>query len=53
VNDTLMESDAVEPIGRAEGDTSPGRTRKKPKDLSVSESEECVCVGSLGVDILL
>ena len=53
MNDTLMESDAVEPIGRAEGDTSPGRTRKKPKDLSVSESEECVCVGSLGVDILL
>ncbi len=30
---TLMESDAVEPRGHAEGSTRPGRTRKKPEDL--------------------
>jgi hypothetical protein len=28
---TLMGSDAVEPSGRAEGGTGPGRTRLKPK----------------------
>jgi hypothetical protein len=37
---TLMESDSVEPSGRTEGDTRPGRTRRKPKNLSVCESEE-------------
>jgi hypothetical protein len=37
---TLMESDTVEPSGHTEGGTSPGRTLKKPKDLSVSESED-------------
>ena len=31
---TLMESDAVYSSGRTEGDTRPGRTHKKPKDLS-------------------
>ena len=38
--DTLMESDAVEPSGRTEGDTRSGRTCKKPKDLSPCESED-------------
>jgi hypothetical protein len=28
-------------IGHSEGDASPGRTHKKPKDLSTCESEEC------------
>jgi hypothetical protein len=32
---TLMESDEVESSDRTEGDTDPGRTWKKPKDLSV------------------
>ena len=27
--------------GHTEGGTSSGRTRKKPKDLSVSDREEC------------
>jgi len=40
---TLMESDTVDPSGRTEGGTRPGRTWKKPKDLSVCESEECGC----------
>ncbi len=43
VYDTLMESDSVEPGGRTEGDTRlqrPGQTRRKPKNLSVCESEE-------------
>ncbi len=44
---TLMESDEVDPNGRTdyavEGGTRPGRTRKKPKDLSVCESEERRC----------
>jgi hypothetical protein len=31
---TLMESDTEEPNCRAEGGTRPGRTRKKPEDLS-------------------
>jgi hypothetical protein len=35
---TPMESDTVETSGRTEGDTRPGRTRKKPKDLSVCDS---------------
>jgi hypothetical protein len=38
---TLMGSDAVEPSGRAEGGTRPGRTRKKPKDLSAYDRKEC------------
>ena len=37
---TLMESGSVESSGRTEGDTRPGRTRRKPKKLSVCESEE-------------
>jgi hypothetical protein len=40
VYDTLMESDAVEPSCRAEGDTRTGQTCKKTKDLSGCESEE-------------
>jgi hypothetical protein len=35
-----MESDAVDPSGRSEGGPGPGRTRKKPKDLSACESED-------------
>jgi hypothetical protein len=38
---TLMESGVIEPSGRAERGTRPGRTRRKPKDLSACESEEC------------
>jgi hypothetical protein len=38
---TLMESDVVETSVRTEGDTGPGRTREKPKDLSACESGEC------------
>ena len=38
---TLMESGVIEPSGRAErGTLRPGRTRRKPKDLSACESEE-------------
>ena len=40
---TLIESDAVEPSGRAEGGTRPGRTCKKPKDLTTCDSEEGGC----------
>ena len=40
---TLMESDTVESGGRTEEDTRPGRTWKKPKDLSVCENEERGC----------
>ena len=40
---TVMELDAVDHNGRAEGVTRPGRTLKKPKDLSVCESEERGC----------
>jgi hypothetical protein len=45
-----MKSDPVESSGRGEGVTRTGRTCKKPKDLSVCESEEggrgegCVCM---------
>ena len=35
--DTLMVSDTLYPYGR----TRPGRTSKKPNDLSTCESEEC------------
>ena len=31
------------------GGTRPGQTRKKPKDLSARESEECGC-GDLGIN---
>jgi hypothetical protein len=37
---TVMESDEVYPSGRTEGATRPGRTWKKPKDLSGCESED-------------
>jgi hypothetical protein len=56
VNDTLMESDAVESSGRTEGDTRSGRPCKKPKDLSPCESEESGygwSMGREGVCILL
>ncbi len=35
--------DEVDPSGRTEGGTGPGRTCRKPKDLSVRESEERGC----------
>ena len=31
-----------------DGDTSPGQTRKKPKDISTPEGEECGSVGGWG-----
>ena len=40
---TLMESDTVETSDRTEGDTSPGRTCKKPRHVSTCESEERGC----------
>jgi hypothetical protein len=40
---TLIESDAVETSGRGEGGTRPGRTWKKPKDLTACDSEEGRC----------
>jgi hypothetical protein len=49
VYDTLMESDVVDPSGRAEGVTGSGRKSQKPKDLSVCESEERGCGEGGGV----
>ena len=49
---TLMESDVVEPSGRGEGGTRPGRTHQKPIALSACESEERGC-GRVGVDMLM
>ncbi len=37
---TLMESGVIEPSGRTERGTRPGRTCRKPKDLSACESAE-------------
>ena len=34
---------SLSPIGHTEGDTRPGRTRKKPKDLSPCESDDRGC----------
>ena len=47
--DTLMVSDTEEPSGHSEGDTRPGLTRQKPKDLSACESEELWCVEGCGL----
>jgi len=37
---TLMVSDTLHPYVHAEEDKRPGRSRKKPNDLSACESEE-------------
>ena len=41
--DTLLQSDTLNPHGRSKADTRPGGVGlcKKPKDLIVSEREEC------------
>jgi len=60
VYDTLMVSDTLHSYGRSEEGTRPGRTLKKPQDLSVCEREECplwiwgdLKMGRVGVCILL
>jgi hypothetical protein len=40
------------PSGHAEGGTRPGRTRKKPKDLSACDREECGCGEGGGVYVV-
>jgi hypothetical protein len=48
---TLMESDAVDPSDHGEGDTRPGRTHKKQKDLScwIVYFETIECMGVMFV----